>query len=379
MAVIDDKYVNKNQDVAGFESLTKFDSFFVNRYQDGFVTGFAFVFVTRPSLFIFPYKPAEGSSGLVSLAYENMTMDQFFVQFIAGETMNQSDRIISEQLSFYEGNLPVAYRRNNFMPLFTNKARGFTSTDVAMEQQEAFQTKQGFRMPLPTFKTQSEAASTISIPMFETPNLDVTKTLGLWVNYMSNVTDGTFHANPQAVKAGVVDYMSSIYYMVLEPDGRTLKYWAKYTGCWPNVVPFSQMSYRRGEPGTVELDAQFVFTSKEDMNVAILEDFNRVSLDVIQSSRQVDQVDYLSVKRSPLLERASIRSNPNYDPSSGNPLIFYKEGAGEQSANFEQQSDRFELTFGADTYRDTFVDNKFGGEGYFFGGAQDFFKSKIEK
>ncbi len=374
--MLDDKYVNTNQDVAGMESLTRFDSFFVNRYQDGFVSGYAFVFVTKPSLFIFPYKPSEQSSSLVGLAYENMTRDQFFVQFLAGEAMNQKDRSIAEQLSFYEGTLPSSYNRTNFLPLFTNKSRGFTATDVAMEQQEAFQTKQGFRMPLPTFKTQSEAASTVSLPMFETPNLDVTKMLGLWVNYISNVTDGTFHANPQAVKAGVVDYMSSMYYLVLEPDGKTLKYWAKYTGCWPNVIPFSQMSFRRGEPSQVELDVQFVYTSKEDMSVAILEDFNRVSLDIVQTSRQLDPVDYLSSKRSLFLERGSLSTNPNYDPASGNPLVFYKEGAGTQSANPGQLTDKFELVFGKATYADTFVENKFQ-EGYFYGGAQDFFKSKL--
>jgi hypothetical protein len=375
--MMDDKYVNTNSDVAGLENLTKFDSFFVNRYQDGFVTGYSFVFLTKPSLFIFPYKPADGSDSLLSLAYENMTMDQFFVQFLAGEAMNQSDRVIAEQLSFFEGPFPSSYSRSNFMPLFTNKARGFTTIDITMDQQEAFQTKQGFRMPIPTFKTQSEASGTLSIPMFETPNLDLTKTLGLWVNYISNVTDGTFHANPQAVKAGVIDYMSSMYYFVLEPDGKTLKYWAKYTGCWPTTVPLSQLSYRRGEPGIVEMEAQFVYTSKEDMSVAILEDFNRVSLDIVQASRQAEQLDYLSSKRSQLLERASLKSNPNYDAQSRNPVVFYKEGASAQSTNAGQLSDKFELSFGISTYADTFVDNKFGGEYYF--DTADFFKSKLEE
>jgi hypothetical protein len=364
----DDKYVNSNSDVAGFESLTKFDSFFVNRYQDGFVTGYSFVFVTRPSLFIFPYKPAEGLGASLSLAYENMTIDQFFVQFIAGEAMNQGDRTIAEQLSFYEGPLASSYKRSNFLPLFTNKARGFSPSDLVMEQQEAFQTKQGFRMPIPTFKTQSEASGTLSIPVFETPNLDLTKTLGLWVNYISNVTD-----------AGVIDYMSSIYYMVLEPDGRTLKYWAKYTGCWPNTVPFSQLSYRRGEPGMVEFDAQFVYTTKEDMSVAILEDFNRVSLDIVETARPIETTEYLSSKKSSLLERASLTANPNFDTESRNPLVFYKEGASTESTNSGQITDKFELTFGSDTYRNNFAEGKFGGDGYYFGTAEDFFKSKLDE
>jgi hypothetical protein len=222
--IIDDKYVNTNQDVANQESLTKFDSFFVNRYTDGFVTGYSFVFITRPSLFIFPYKPTN-TDRLGKLAYDNMIKDQTFSQFIVNEAMNQNDRIIPEQLSFFEGVFSnSSYTRTNFLPLFTNRSRGFSTTDVTMEQQEAFATKQGYRLPLPTYKTASEASGTLSLPMYETPNLDVMKTLSLWVNYISNITDGTFHANPDMVKNGIIDYMSSIYYFVLEPDGKTLKY-----------------------------------------------------------------------------------------------------------------------------------------------------------
>jgi len=373
--MLDDRYVNTNTDVAGFESLTKFDSFFINRYQDGFVTGYSFVFVTKPSLFVFPYKPSAETSSLIKLAYENMTLDQFFVQFLAAEAMNQNDKIIAEQLSFYEGPFPSSYNRSNFMPLFTNKVKGFTTTDVAMEQQEAFQTKQGFRMPIPTFKTQSEAAGSLSLPMIETPNLDVTKTLGFWINYISNVTDGTFSANPTMIKSGIIDYMSSIYYFLLEPDGRTIKYWAKYTGCWPSIIPLSQLSFNRGTPGAVEVDAQFVYTSKEDMNVAILEDFNRVSLNFSSVARENDSNEYMSSKRSLFLERTSLRSNPNYDPQSGNPLVFYKEGSSLTATN--QVNDKFELTFGQDTYRSSFTDEKFK-EDYFFNTA-DFFKSKLEE
>jgi hypothetical protein len=377
--IIDDKYVNTNQDVANQESLTKFDSFFVNRYTDGFVTGYSFVFITRPSLFIFPYKPTN-TDRLGKLAYDNMIKDQTFSQFIVNEAMNQNDRIIPEQLSFFEGVFSnSSYTRTNFLPLFTNRSRGFSTTDVTMEQQEAFATKQGYRLPLPTYKTASEASGTLSLPMYETPNLDVMKTLSLWVNYISNITDGTFHANPDMVKNGIIDYMSSIYYFVLEPDGKTLKYWAKYTGCWPNQIPYSQMSYRRGESTMVELEATFVYTSKEDMNVAILEDFNRVSLDLVSIEREFtdNSLGYIPVKNSPFLNINSIRSLSNYSANTRTPLIFYMPGNLEVSGNATQLTDKFELSFGIDTYSDTFVDNKFQ-EDYFFN-TKEFFTSKVDK
>jgi hypothetical protein len=373
-----DKYTDTNTDVAGFETLTKFDSFFVNRYSDAFVTGYSFVFITKPLLFLYPIKPQGNSDSdrLLRLAYENMTVDQNISQYLTAESMNVNDRTIIEQLSFFEGNFASPYNRNNFLPIFTNKIKGFTTTDVVMEQQEAFASKQGFRMPLPTNKIQSEAANTLSIPLFETQNLDIMKTLNIWVNYISNITDGTFHANPFMIKNGVIDYMSSIYYFVLEPDGRTLKYWAKYTGCWPNTIPYSQLSFSRGQSTMVEIDANFVYTSKEDMNVAILEDFNRISLNVKNIAREQNTDEYLSLRKSIWLTRENITSLPNYSPDIRGPLVFYKGQQPNVPVSL-QQSNNFELTFGDDTYKSTFVKDKFGDE-YFFK-TEEFFKSKLDE
>jgi hypothetical protein len=370
-----DKYTNTNTDVAGFETLTRFDSFFVNRYSDAFVTGYSFIFITKPSLFLYPYKP-QNDDRLLKLAYNNMTIDQNLSQYLAAETMNVSDRTIIEQLSFFEGNFPSPYNRNNFLPIFTNKLKGFTTSDVVMEQQEAFASKQGFRMPLPTNKIQSEAANTVSIPLFETQNLDIMKTLNIWVNYIANVTDGTFHANPVMIKNGVIDYMSSIYYFVLEPDGRTLKYWAKYTGCWPNTIPYSQLSFNRGQSTMVEVEANFVYTSKEDMNVAILEDFNRVSLNLKSINREESTDEYLSLRKSIWLTKENITNLPGYSADIRGPLVFYKGQQPNVPVSL-QQSNNFELTFGDDTYKSTFVKDKFGDE-YFFK-TEEFFKSKLDE
>jgi len=348
----------------------------MNRYADGFVSGYSFVFVTKPSLFIYPYKPVPGDT-LSALAYENMTKDQNFSQFLAEDSLNSNDRIIAEQLSFYEGMLPSNYIRQNFLPIFTNKARAFNTSDITIEQQDNFATKQGFRMSLPTFKTASEAASSIAIPMYETPNLDIIKTLSLWVNYISNITDGTFNANPLMIKNGVIDYMSSIYYFVLQPDGRTIKYWAKYTGCWPNTIPYSQMSFRRGESNLVELEANFIYTTKEDMNVAILEDFNRVSLNVERSTREEIDAEYLSPKKSLYLSRENIKNIPNYSPTFRSPLVFYKQGQTEPSVNPGALSDKFELTFGIETYENGFTETKFGDE--YFVKNKEFFSSKLDE
>ena len=80
MADFKDKYVDTNRNVAGFEDLTKFDVYMQNhRYADDFTTGYAFVFITKPMLFLYPNKPqGDKITTTERLAYENMTRDHVF-------------------------------------------------------------------------------------------------------------------------------------------------------------------------------------------------------------------------------------------------------------------------------------------------------------
>jgi hypothetical protein len=374
-----DRYVNKNSDIAGFENLTRFETFFTNRYLDPATTGHAFVFVTKPSLFIHPYAPSGKDTDLEKLAYENMTRHHLFSQFLASEAMNGSDKILVEQLSYYDKIIPSSYNRSNFLPIFTNRSKSFSTTDMTLNQNDAFETRQGFRMPMPTHKNESVGSGTVSISCQETTNLDIMKTLTIWVNYISNVTDGTFHANPVMIKNGVLDYTSSIYYFLLSPDGKTLKYWSKYTGCWPTTVPQSNLSFTRGSQDVVETEVQFAYSAKEDMNPSILEDFNRVSLNFFEKDvAEVDNPneDFPSVKNSRLLSRTAIRSNSKYIRDLRGPLVFYSNGL-EDNNRLSPQNSRFELTFGLSTFNGTFVDEKFGGD-YLFN-IGEFFSSTLDK
>lgn len=363
---MNDKYTNRIEDQAGIENLVKFDSFYRNKYLDPFIAGYAFVFVTKPSLFIYPIEQANPQK-YENLAYENMVRDPKFTQFTKKDKFNNLDTLIAEQLSYVRDSNNNNIK--NFLPLFTNRTKSFSALDVVMNQQEAFDTKQGYRMVLPTFKTESEGSGSASLAMQETSNLDIIKTLTLWVNYISNITDGTFHANPDMVKNGVLDYMSSIYYFVLEPDGKTLKYWAKYTGCWPNTIPYAALSYNRGDQSLVDLEVNFLYMTKEDMNPMILEDFNRVSLDSFIDQNAGSNQDY-SILSSDYLTKSLLKTNPNYinNKDSRDPLVFMNEANGTK---------KFELTFGINSYRDNFESNKFD-ENY-FQNPEDLFNSDLDK
>lgn len=376
-----DKYTNTNKDVAGFDNLSKFDVFLNNnRYLDLMVSGYSFVFVTKPSLFLYPYKPTGSASPSEKLAYENMTQDPLFSQFLVNEAMNDNDRFLAEQFSYYKGMFPSQSLRSNFLPIFTNRIQSFPTLDVTLAQNEAFDTRHGFRMPLPTHKVESISSGSLSMTFQETANLDFMKMMTLWVNYISNITDGTFHANPIMVKNGALDYAVSIYYFILEPDGRTLKYWSKYTGCWPTSIPQANLSFNRGQQSLVETELQFVFTSKEDMNPSILEDFNMVSLNNFFENRMLDvqEDEYSSIRKSELLSRDKLKKHIGNIAETRNPIIFYKNSFMEESGNETNLSNKFELTFGIDTFRNSFVETKFDHNDYLFK-TEEFFSSVLDK
>jgi hypothetical protein len=137
------------------------------------------------------------------------------------------------------------------------------------------------------------------------------------------------------------------------------------------------MSYTRGEQNLVEVETNWFYTSKENMNTAILEDFNKISLDIQDFPRDIDDDEYIKVKTNKYLNKEKIKEIPNYSPNFRGPLVFFASGIETQSQNGTLLNDKFELTFGINTYEDTFADGKFG-EDYFFN-TTEFFKSKLDE
>lgn len=312
-----DLFLNQNQDNAGYNNLTKFDGFYDNRYYDPMVSGYGFIFITKPNLFITP----RNNNDFRELAYKNMSRDPYFAQFIESEAFTNSDKYLARLLSYDDFN-----DVGSFMPMFTNKLKNLETNDITLESVDSFDTKQGYKMTLPTHTTASESSSSLTLSVTESSNLDFTKLISLWVKYIANITDGTFDANPDMVNNGVIDYMSSIYYFGLEPDGRTIKYWCRYTGCWPTTIPYSSLRYNKGDSQAVELDIPFIYTLKEDMTPQILEDFNIVSLklyDNLNVNRVgVDKYSgYQQIENNPYLTLAGLKSESALVDTDDRPPI----------------------------------------------------------
>ena len=121
-------FTNKNTDQAILNDLSRFHGFYNNVYRDPFIGGNAFIFITKPLLFIEPIKPVSSDNKAMT-AYLNMCKDPIFNQYIITEQLNEQDRKIVESLSYN-----TSYSSSSYLPIFTNECKNFDAGDITMEQ-----------------------------------------------------------------------------------------------------------------------------------------------------------------------------------------------------------------------------------------------------
>jgi hypothetical protein len=165
-----------------------------------------------------------------------------------------------------------------FMKVLTNMMQGFTPTDTVMEIRHVKETFQGYQMVVPTNPVKSMVGGSFQIEYLELEDGDITWLHKVWLDYIYAVKRGLVRPKDYNLDANVIDYASSMYYFVVAPDGMTLRYWAKYTGVIPTAVPYSAYSTSVNEStDIVKLTIPYEYSYKEDMDMAILADFARVS------------------------------------------------------------------------------------------------------
>lgn len=360
-------YTNKNRDQTGIENITKFAGFNQQIYLNPAMSGYSFLFVTKPSLFLQPIKPDQNNSEDM-IAYNNMCKDQEFVNYISGENNNEKDLLLIKSLSYFKySDVPSL-----FLPIFTNCATNISLSDTALETGNAFYTREGYNMIIPRNTTPSEAANTLSITIDETDNLDFYKLTQIWVDYIKNIANGTFSANPEMISNNMLDYTCSIYYFMLGPDGRTIKYWCRYVGCFPLSKNTSPFGYQKGSHDLISYDIPFAYTLKEEMNPQILEDFNLVSLNLVTAtfsdssySEFLSNVDnytalgYNSYTTSPLLSKNKLKTgtfSEQVKDINRDPIVFYEDGSSDNIYN-DSTTGKYVLSFGSNTLNNNLLNS----------------------
>lgn len=278
-----------NPDKPGFISehraVKVFDEFSsINKYgvldgnESGYDKGWAYLFFTTPSLNI----RSNSATGVQNYTTkESAQKDWAYIANVGrvenGVPFNAFMLGMAEKdpglLDCLNNRLP---KTPAIIPFLTNRFKSFDPKDTSLKTKNFGETPRGNRLMLPGSLIDSIGPDQFTVTFEETSNLDITKLHKVWTEYIYNVSIGEFYPNPEDVQNRVIDYLCSMYYMTLRPDGRTIEYFCKYTGVAPLNVNYSVFGHRRGDfAGNMEVSIPYMYNYKEDMTVDIIMDFNK--------------------------------------------------------------------------------------------------------
>ncbi|ALN97948.1 virion structural protein [Bacillus phage vB_BpuM-BpSp] len=218
--------------------------------HDVYIKGIPFIFITTPKL---------------NLIDSNVNRDNFLIYM-----KNKEPEIFKSLTTLGSGISP-------FIKILTNSFKDMDGKDLAARTIDVNETFYGNKQTLPISIIDSLQGDTVTIAFEEYKHLPIVKLHKIWVEYTEHVRRGYFTASEDAITKRYLDFVSSIYYFELDMDGETILYYAKYTGAYPISVPYSQLVGNHSSHDIAELTVEYAYSYKEDLDPAILMDFNKVS------------------------------------------------------------------------------------------------------
>lgn len=233
---------------------TKFNRFRI-QYPDYFMNNtLAYVVMTRPDLNLF-------SSGFTP--HEQIMSDpqMYYIMNADLETAKTLTKGYSSA--------------HHFNPLLSNTLTSIDISDESIDTLETGETFTGFKTQYAKSNIRSMTAGTINLKFPETYNMAVTHAHQLWCTYESCVYRGSMKPKDQYIWGKELDYACDIYYFLLDVEDMIIRYWCKYTGCFPLNVNKSVFSYDAGSQiNHPELSVTYAYFAREDMSALTLNEFN---------------------------------------------------------------------------------------------------------
>ena len=237
----------------------KFNRFRI-QYPDYFLNGtVAYVVMTRPDLNLFKDD--------TDLSYSN----------IQTQVLNdpQLYYIMNADLETAKTLTKGFSSSHHFNPLLSNTLTSLDISDESIDTLETGETFTGFKTQYAKSNIRSMTAGTISLKFPETYNMAITHAHQLWCTYESCVYRGSMEPKEKYIWDKELDYACDIYYFLLDKQDMIIRYWCKYTGCFPLNVNKSVFSYDAGsELNHPELSVTYAYFAREDMSSITINEFN---------------------------------------------------------------------------------------------------------
>lgn len=248
------------------DEVNVYDYFNPYRIKDNvepFMGGYPIIFMTTPGMNIYESD---------NKVFQDLIMFDPVFGFL-----NDTDPYILQQLQYHGVGGGTT---SPFIKLVTNRFKGTTLRDFIMRNEENYENYYGWKQILPAGDSENFSAQESFIINFsETKNLDILKIFYAWMRYIEAVRMG-YHEPSQLTRDNrILDFTSSIYLFLLDFDMQTILYFAKYTGVYPNTVPFGNIIMSDIASTKAPLDPAVVFSyqHKEEFNPQIIYDFNMIS------------------------------------------------------------------------------------------------------
>ena len=164
---------------------------------------------------------------------------------------------------------------HHFNPLLSNTLTSVDISDESIDTLETGETFTGFKTQYAKSNIRSMTAGTINLKFPETYNMAITHAHQVWCTYESCVYRGSMKPKDKYIWGKELDYACDIYYFLLDAEDMIIRYWCKYTGCFPLNVNKSVFSYDAGSQiNHPELSVTYAYFTREDMSALTLNEFN---------------------------------------------------------------------------------------------------------
>lgn len=165
-----------------------------------------------------------------------------------------------------------------FLPIISNRCNGYDVPDITLKTQEFGETFRGWKFIYGRHTVDSRSRYDFSLSFDDNRDGTIYNLIRAWVQYIEDVNIGSIKTKPQYIMNRVLDYAVSVYFFIVSEDGETIIYYSKDTGVFPTSIPSSAYSMdKEGKKGGFNLSVQFASMVHEEMNPAILHDFNGIS------------------------------------------------------------------------------------------------------
>lgn len=164
-----------------------------------------------------------------------------------------------------------------FIKVLSNTFKGLDGKDFSAKTIDIGETFYGYKQTLPGPNIDSVVGDTVNIKFTDQKNMPIINLHKLWMEYIEYVSRGFFVPYDAIREKNEIDFVTTIYYFVLDFDFQTILYFSRYVGAAPILTPLASLTSSIGEGRDIPiLSFDYSYSLKQDLTPDILIDFNRI-------------------------------------------------------------------------------------------------------